>query len=99
MAPETPAQGPAPRYFTWEEVAQRSRRNKERWLVIERKVYNISEFLRRHPGGSRVISHYAGQDATVSPAWQGRGRRRAARPGPETQCERRDVWPPQPNTG
>lgn len=70
MAPETPAQGPTlaqgptPRYFTWEEVAQRSGRNKERWLVIERKVYNISEFNRRHPGGSRVISHYAGQDAT-----------------------------------
>nr|KAF6437563.1 fatty acid desaturase 1 [Molossus molossus] len=64
MAPETPAQGPAPRYFTWDEVAQRSGRDKERWLVIERKVYNISEFTRRHPGGSRVISHYAGQDAT-----------------------------------
>ncbi|KAB0389805.1 hypothetical protein E2I00_000541, partial [Balaenoptera physalus] len=27
-------------------------------------VYNISEFTRQHPGGSRVISHYAGQDAT-----------------------------------
>lgn len=68
MAPETPAQGPTPRYFTWDEVAQRSGRDKERWLVIERKVYNISEFSRRHPGGSRVISHYAGQDATVSTA-------------------------------
>ncbi|KAM9079634.1 acyl-CoA (8-3)-desaturase isoform 4-T4 [Megaptera novaeangliae] len=64
MAPETPAQGPTPRYFTWDEVAQRSGRDKERWLVIDRKVYNISEFSRQHPGGSRVISHYAGQDAT-----------------------------------
>lgn len=76
MAPETPAQGPTPRYFTWDEVAQRSGRNKERWLVIERKVYNISEFTRRHPGGSRVISHYAGQDATVSDAQRAQGRRR-----------------------
>ncbi|XP_007174486.2 acyl-CoA (8-3)-desaturase isoform X2 [Balaenoptera acutorostrata] len=64
MASETPAQGPTPRYFTWDEVAQRSGRDKERWLVIDRKVYNISEFTRQHPGGSRVISHYAGQDAT-----------------------------------
>ncbi|EPY89623.1 fatty acid desaturase 1 [Camelus ferus] len=64
MAPETQAHGPTPRYFTWEEVAQRSGRDKERWLVIDRKVYNISEFTRRHPGGSRVLSHYAGQDAT-----------------------------------
>lgn len=62
MAPETPAQGPTLRYFTWDEVAQRSGREKERWLVIERKVYNISEFTRRHPGGSRVISHYAGPE-------------------------------------
>lgn len=71
MAPD-PVQTPDPasaqlrqmRYFTWDEVAQRSGREKERWLVIDRKVYNISDFSRRHPGGSRVISHYAGQDAT-----------------------------------
>ncbi|XP_008825335.1 acyl-CoA (8-3)-desaturase [Nannospalax galili] len=68
MAPETVPAPPAaqlrePRYFTWEEVEQRSGRE-EKWLVIDRKVYNISDFSRRHPGGSRVISHYAGQDAT-----------------------------------
>ncbi|XP_053924238.1 acyl-CoA (8-3)-desaturase [Cuculus canorus] len=55
------------RHFTWEEIGQRNGRGpapQERWLVIERKVYDISHFCRRHPGGSRVISHYAGQDAT-----------------------------------
>ncbi|XP_053252531.1 acyl-CoA (8-3)-desaturase-like isoform X1 [Podarcis raffonei] len=53
------------RFFTWEEIQQRSGRIKpERWLVIDRKVYDISSFHRRHPGGSRVISHYAGQDST-----------------------------------
>lgn len=83
MDSETPTQAPAPRYFTWDEVAQRSGREKERWLVIDRKVYNISEFSRRHPGGSRVISHYAGQDATVSAARprHGSGRGRAAAAG------------------
>ncbi|NWR54429.1 FADS1 desaturase, partial [Bucorvus abyssinicus] len=34
------------------------------WLVIDRKVYDATKFSKRHPGGSRVISHYAGQDAT-----------------------------------
>ncbi|NXG14776.1 FADS1 desaturase, partial [Grallaria varia] len=34
------------------------------WLVIDRKVYDVSRFSRQHPGGSRVLSHYAGQDAT-----------------------------------
>ena len=83
MDPQTPTRTPTPRYFTWDEVAQRSGRENERWLVIDRKVYNISEFTRRHPGGSRVISHYAGQDATVSAAGRRHGRRRgrAAAPG------------------
>ncbi|MGH0136559.1 UNVERIFIED_CONTAM: hypothetical protein FKN15_034916 [Acipenser sinensis] len=50
--------------YTWSEVQLRSGRE-EKWLVIDRKVYNISEFCKRHPGGVRVISHYAGQDATM----------------------------------
>ncbi|MEE6520016.1 hypothetical protein FKM82_017789, partial [Ascaphus truei] len=53
-----------PRLFTWEEVQRRCTRE-ERWLVIHRKVYDITRFCRIHPGGPRVISHYAGQDATA----------------------------------
>ncbi|NXH76571.1 FADS1 desaturase, partial [Hydrobates tethys] len=34
------------------------------WLVIDRKVYDVSKFSKQHPGGSRVLRHYAGQDAT-----------------------------------
>lgn len=49
--------------FTWEEVQKHSRRG-DQWLVINRKVYNISNWVKRHPGGFRVISHYAGEDAT-----------------------------------
>uniref|UniRef100_A0A8D0L8L4 Cytochrome b5 heme-binding domain-containing protein n=1 Tax=Sphenodon punctatus TaxID=8508 RepID=A0A8D0L8L4_SPHPU len=55
------------RLFTWGEIESRTGRGEskqERWLVIERKVYDISQFYKRHPGGARVISHYAGQDAT-----------------------------------
>lgn len=40
----------------------------DRWLVIDRKVYNITKWSSRHPGGQRVIGHYAGEDATVR-AW------------------------------
>ncbi|KAE8606933.1 hypothetical protein XENTR_v10010932 [Xenopus tropicalis] len=49
--------------YTWEEVKKRCTRE-ERWLVINRKVYDITRFVNIHPGGPRVISHYAGQDAT-----------------------------------
>ncbi|NXB41888.1 FADS1 desaturase, partial [Leucopsar rothschildi] len=34
------------------------------WLVIHRKVYDISHFCRRHPGGARLLVSHAGQDAT-----------------------------------
>uniref|UniRef100_A0A8U7MGC0 Uncharacterized protein n=1 Tax=Corvus moneduloides TaxID=1196302 RepID=A0A8U7MGC0_CORMO len=55
------------RRFTWEEIGQRSGRGpapQERWLVIDRKVYDISHFCRRHPGGARLLVSHAGQDAT-----------------------------------
>ncbi|CAM5119957.1 unnamed protein product [Eretmochelys imbricata] len=64
--PESGA-GSSLRRFTWEEIGLRTGRGhpqQERWLVIDRKVYDISQFYRRHPGGARVISHFAGQDAT-----------------------------------
>lgn len=51
--------------YSWSEV-QTHTDPKDKWLVIEGQVYNITNWARRHPGGSRVISHYAGQDATVS---------------------------------
>ncbi|XP_023647990.1 acyl-CoA Delta-6 desaturase-like [Paramormyrops kingsleyae] len=49
--------------YTWEEV-QRHRSRNDQWIVIERKVYNVTEWIKRHPGGYRVITHYAGEDAT-----------------------------------
>uniref|UniRef100_A0A8C2U378 Fatty acid desaturase 1-like n=1 Tax=Coturnix japonica TaxID=93934 RepID=A0A8C2U378_COTJA len=58
---------PVMRWFTWEEVAQRTGRGpalQERWVVIDRKVYDISNFYRRHPGGALLISSHAGQDVT-----------------------------------
>uniref|UniRef100_A0A8D2QPY7 Cytochrome b5 heme-binding domain-containing protein n=1 Tax=Zosterops lateralis melanops TaxID=1220523 RepID=A0A8D2QPY7_ZOSLA len=73
MAPQTgpsdkgPPSIPAfPELLTWEEIRTRNGggRGREQWLVIDRKVYDVTQFSRRHPGGSRVIGHYAGQDAT-----------------------------------
>lgn len=57
-------EAPVPSY-TWEEIQKHNLRA-DKWLVIERKVYNITQWVKRHPGGIRVISHYAGEDATVS---------------------------------
>uniref|UniRef100_A0A8C7NH02 Cytochrome b5 heme-binding domain-containing protein n=1 Tax=Oncorhynchus mykiss TaxID=8022 RepID=A0A8C7NH02_ONCMY len=49
--------------YTWEEVQRHCHRS-DQWLVIDRKVYNITQWAKRHPGGIRVISHFAGEDAT-----------------------------------
>ncbi|XP_069479993.1 fatty acid desaturase 2-like [Ambystoma mexicanum] len=49
--------------YSWDEVRKHDQVS-DRWLVIERRVYDITKWASRHPGGSRVIGHYAGEDAT-----------------------------------
>lgn len=34
------------------------------WVIIHDKVYDLTKFLPEHPGGIRVITRWAGQDAT-----------------------------------
>lgn len=50
-------------HYTWEEV-KRHAKPEDKWIVIDDTVYNVTEFVKRHPGGSRIIGHYAGQDAS-----------------------------------
>ena len=53
------------RQLSWEEVRQHTKRE-DKWLVIDNSVYDISRWQKKHPGGAKIISHYAGEDATVS---------------------------------
>ncbi|KAF5377509.1 hypothetical protein D9615_005284 [Tricholomella constricta] len=34
------------------------------WVIIKNQVYDVTEFLNEHPGGSGIILKYAGRDAT-----------------------------------
>lgn len=34
------------------------------WVIVHGKVYDVTEFLPEHPGGSKIILKYAGKDAT-----------------------------------
>ncbi|RTG89088.1 uncharacterized protein DC041_0009348 [Schistosoma bovis] len=49
--------------INWGEV-KKHQSLKDRWIVIDNKVYDVSSWQNRHPGGRKVIGHYAGQDAT-----------------------------------
>lgn len=59
---EKEAEGGALRNVSWEEVRKHNTRESA-WLVIADRVYDITRWGPRHPGG-KVIYHYAGQDAT-----------------------------------
>ncbi|XP_033014815.1 cytochrome b5 isoform X1 [Lacerta agilis] len=59
-APETRERGPV---FTLDEVAKRNT-DKETWLVISGRVYDVTRFLSEHPGGEEVLLEQAGRDAT-----------------------------------
>ncbi|EIM85014.1 uncharacterized protein STEHIDRAFT_81830 [Stereum hirsutum FP-91666 SS1] len=34
------------------------------WIIVHGNVYDVTEFLPEHPGGSKIILKYAGKDAT-----------------------------------
>ena len=34
------------------------------WLVIDNKVYDVTEYMNKHPGGKNSILKHAGTDAT-----------------------------------
>ena len=48
--------------ITWEEV-QKHKEDKNVWLVIQGRVYDVSEY-EEHPGGYELLIDNAGYDAT-----------------------------------
>ena len=49
--------------FTMDEVRQHNKLN-DAWIVVSGKVYNITDLLSWHPGGSGILKEYIGGDAT-----------------------------------
>jgi len=47
-----------------QEVAKHDSRN-SCWIIVHGVVYDVTEFLDDHPGGSKIILKYAGKDATA----------------------------------
>ncbi|KAL4079163.1 FMN-dependent dehydrogenase-domain-containing protein [Scleroderma citrinum] len=55
--------GSGKRLLTTQEVAAHNSRE-SCWIVVHGNVYDVTEFLDEHPGGSKIILKYAGKDAT-----------------------------------
>ena len=49
--------------YTKEEVKQHNTKD-DCWLIIKGLVYNVTEFLSIHPGGSSIVVSVGGQDTT-----------------------------------
>ncbi len=49
--------------YTMAEVAKHNT-EQDCWVVIGNEVYDVTKFLKDHPGGARAILLFAGKDAT-----------------------------------
>ncbi|KAF4664579.1 hypothetical protein FOL47_005066 [Perkinsus chesapeaki] len=54
---------PAPAGYTEEEVAKHTTKD-DCWIIVNGMVYNVTDWLPKHPGGEAVILQYAGKDAS-----------------------------------
>jgi sulfite reductase (NADPH) flavoprotein alpha-component len=46
------------------EIALHNDENNGYWMIIDGRVYDVTEFAQLHPGGLKIIREYAGMDAT-----------------------------------
>ncbi|XP_035733269.1 cytochrome b5-like [Vespa mandarinia] len=44
---------------------ERHNKKEDLWLVIHGGVYDLTDFVKKHPGGEEVLINLAGQDGTV----------------------------------
>lgn len=49
--------------FTMHDVEKHNREG-DLWIVYDHKVYDVSPFVRRHPGGWKILVEHGGKDVT-----------------------------------
>ncbi|KAI5190003.1 hypothetical protein NEMIN01_0788 [Nematocida minor] len=53
-----------PKLYTVEEVAQNNHR-KSCWVILSGLVYDVTDYVKEHPGGADIILENGGKDCTV----------------------------------
>lgn len=49
--------------FTQEEVAKHNS-SESLWIILSDSVYDVTKFLKSHPGGKKPLLDFAGKDAS-----------------------------------
>lgn len=55
------SQGPVPR-FTKEEVARHGQRD-DAWIIVDGKVYDVTEYVDIHPGDDAILNYVGGDSS------------------------------------
>lgn len=59
------AAGAEEHVYTWQEVAKHNTQD-DMWVVVADKVYDVTKWVDRHPGGVEMLRLVAGRDITVA---------------------------------
>ena len=49
--------------YTAAEVATHNKED-DMWTILNWKVFNVTDYAKKHPGGAKIICAYAGKDMT-----------------------------------
>ena len=49
--------------YEWKEINTHNL-EKDFWIVINNKIYDLTKFLKMHPGGKVLLLPYGGKDCT-----------------------------------
>lgn len=67
-ASQTP--NPTGQLYSASAVAERNTKS-NCWIIINKSVYDVTEYIDSHPGGADLITEYCGKDATQAFRTQG----------------------------
>lgn len=49
--------------ISWEEIERHASRD-SCWIVVNGKIYDVTNFIDEHPGGAKSLLRYGGKDGT-----------------------------------
>ncbi|KAI5180304.1 hypothetical protein NEOKW01_0608 [Nematocida sp. AWRm80] len=52
-----------PKILSWEEISQHNSKD-SCWIVLSKRVYDITDYLKEHPGGANILIENGGKDCT-----------------------------------